>query len=58
MEIKTNICMKRDSLENWVDHNPVLRDGELAVVWLDPWTVKLKVGDGERSFIDLPYITF
>lgn len=57
-EIKTVITMKRDTLENWILNDPVLHDGELAIVWISPEEVRLKVGDGERRFLDLPYISF
>ena len=57
-EIKTVIAMKRDTLENWILNDPMLHDGELAIVWISSEEVRLKVGDGERSFLDLPYISF
>lgn len=57
-EIKTVITMKRDILENWMLNDPVLHDGELAIVWISPEEVRLKVGDGKRRFLDLPYISF
>lgn len=57
-EIKTVIAMKRDTLQNWMLNDPVLHDGELAIVWISPEEVRLKVGDGERRFLDLPYISF
>lgn len=57
-ELKTHICLKRDTLINWVESNPVLLEGEVAVVWLASDLVKIKIGDGERHFIDLPYVSF
>lgn len=57
-EIKTVIAMKRDTLQNWMLNDPVLHDGELAIVWISPEEVRLKAGDGERRFLDLPYISF
>ena len=56
--LNTIITLKRDTLENWILYDPVLREGELVVVWINSNEVKLKVGDGERRFLDLPYVTF
>lgn len=56
--INAIISLKRDTLENWILYDPILHEGELVVVWINSNEVKLKVGDGERRFLDLPYVTF
>ena len=56
--INAIISLKRDTLENWILYDPILHEGELVVVWINSNEVKLKVGDGERRFLVLPYVTF
>lgn len=48
----------RDLLSNWQTNNPILKSGELAIVFDvddDPSHYKVKVGDGITPFNDLPY---
>ena len=58
INLNAHIILRNDTIENWLDNNPILLQGELAVV-VDKFfdTVKLKIGDGERHFVDLPYVT-
>lgn len=58
LHLNTRIVLRNDTIENWSVSNPILLQGELAVV-VDKFfdTVKLKIGDGERHFADLPYVT-
>ena len=55
--ISTRICLHQDTYENWMEHNPVLLNGELAIVRIGGDIIKIKVGDGERRFSDLPFVT-
>ena len=70
--IITRIKNKIDYLENWKNSSNVLLDGEIAVVrvltgenYLNPVTGKtepvvellMKVGDGEKSFANLPWLS-
>lgn len=46
------IQLRRDTAANWVNHNPVLLEGEPGVeLDTDQW----KMGDGVHSWNDLPY---
>lgn len=53
-EIKTRLRLRKDTLENWSKFNPVLLDGELALVETEDG-VKMKLGDGSTAFNNLPW---
>jgi len=53
--VSIKVKNKRDTLANWTKNNPILLDGELAIV-IDNDDIKLKVGNGIDTFIALPYI--
>lgn len=44
--------LRRDTLENWLAHDPVLADREVVWCFDVPW---LKVGDGHSRFSELPW---
>lgn len=48
------IQIRRDSEDNWNRINPTLADGELALTYDNN---KIKVGDGNSNWSDLPYAT-
>ena len=53
-----NLILRNDTLENWKTSNPVLKKGEMVLVYdtkstKDP--VKIKIGDGSSDFNTLPY---
>lgn len=50
------IMFRRDHDYEWERNNPVLRDGELVVVYTALGT-KYKQGDGKKSFTDLQYVS-
>lgn len=59
-EKKTRILLRSDILANWLSVDPVLKKGEVAVVY-DPSVagdrkIRLKVGDGVAQFTELPFI--
>lgn len=54
--LNTRIKLRSDNKANWEDSNPTLMKGEVAIVFNGDNTY-LKVGDGERSFKDLPYVS-
>lgn len=58
MAIKTTIQLRRDTLANWTSINPLLANGEVALVDKNNgvgeklWVVR--IGDGVHNFNDLP----
>lgn len=54
--IHTRILQKRDTEANWTANNPLLLDGELAIVKTENNRYKIKIGDGVNNYNQLPYI--
>lgn len=52
--VKAVIQLRRATEREWFDYNPILRLGEPA---LSTDVYKLKIGDGERTWRQLPYLT-
>lgn len=56
----TSIQIRRDSVANWNSSNPILKQGEIALVALNSSTPyrydDLKIGDGVSTFLELPYV--
>ena len=50
----TKIQIRRDTIQNWIDNNPILSDGELG---FEIDTYKIKIGDGYSAWDKLPYVT-
>lgn len=55
-EVITKIILRNDTLANWESVNPILAVGEVAVVYFTDNTTRVKIGDGTRTFTDLPYL--
>lgn len=55
-QINTRIRQKRDTAANWTSNNPVLLNGELIVVETSTGAIRLKVGDGVKTFNQLPFL--
>ena len=55
-QINTRIRQKRDTAANWTSSNPVLLNGELIVVETSTGAIRLKVGDGVKTFNQLPFL--
>ncbi|NCE65029.1 hypothetical protein D1159_10690 [Pseudoflavonifractor sp. 524-17] len=58
--ISARVQMRKDTISNWTEHNPVLLRGEAAVVEIpaqgeETSQILLKVGDGASAFCDLPW---
>ena len=53
-EIKTRLRLRKDTLANWEQNDPVLLDGELAIVVTNS-DVKIKIGDSVKTFANLDY---
>lgn len=51
----TRIKLKRDTEANWLSADPVLLDGEVAIVKCDNGVVRKKIGDGTKKFSELSY---
>ena len=51
----TRIKLKRDTEANWTSSNPVLLDGEVAIVRMPDGNTRKKIGDGTKKFSELPY---
>lgn len=59
MNINNRTILRFDTLANWQSVNPILLKGELAVIndTSQPTpTCKIKCGDGQHNFNDLPFI--
>lgn len=50
------LLQRRDTLTNWINNNPVLLDGELGFIDINRNYTQMVIGDGKRSFNDLPKI--
>lgn len=50
------LLQRRDTLTNWINNNPVLLDGELGFIDINGNYTQMVIGDGKRSFNDLPKI--
>ncbi len=51
--VKVTLQIRHDTAENWTTRNPVLAQGEFA---LETDTYLMKIGDGVRTWINLPYL--
>jgi hypothetical protein len=50
------IYFRRDTTENWINNNPKLDYGEVAIEDLQNGDMKLKAGNGDNNWNDLPYL--
>lgn len=51
----TRVKNKRDTETNWESKNPVLLDGEIIVVTTTSGDTRFKVGDGKKTYKQLPF---
>ena len=51
--VKAIIQLRRATEREWIEVNPILRVGEPA---LSTDVYKLKIGDGQRHWLELPYL--
>ena len=51
----TRVKNKRDTEANWESKNPVLLDGEIIVVTTTSGDTRFKVGDGKKTYRQLPF---
>lgn len=55
MSFITRIQNKRDTASNWEKNNPVLLAGELIIVDTNAGNVRFKIGDGTKTYTQLPF---
>lgn len=51
----TRIKLKRDTAVNWTVNNPVLLNGEIILIDTDSGELRAKVGDGTKTYTQLPF---
>lgn len=54
--IQATVKNKTDTAANWTQKNPMLAEGEIIVVQTSAGETRLKIGDGVKTFTQLPYI--
>ena len=54
-ELKTRIKSRKDTSANWTNNNPVLLDGEIIIVNTDSGETRFKIGDGIKTYTQLPF---
>lgn len=55
-ELNSRIRNKKDTVDNWETNDPIILDGELIVVVTAESNIRLKIGDGTRTYSELPFI--
>ena len=53
--INVRIALKRDTSANWTNYNPVLLNGELILVDTAEGQLRAKIGDGIKTYTQLPF---
>ena len=53
--IQATVKNRTDTAANWTQKNPVLAEGEIIVVQTSEGETRLKIGDGVKTFTQLPY---
>ena len=56
VQLQTKLLQRRDTLTNWINNNPILLDGELGFISINGEYTQMIIGDGKRSFNNLPNI--
>ena len=56
VQLQTKLLQRRDTLTNWINSNPILLDGELGFISINGEYTQMIIGDGKRSFNNLPKI--
>lgn len=55
-ELNTIITLRQGTTDDWSNSTVVLKTGEMGLEYLTDGSVKIKAGDGEHLWSDLPYI--
>lgn len=53
--LASRIKMKRDTSANWNTNNPILLNGEIIIVDTEAGETRYKIGDGTRTYSQLPF---
>ena len=54
--VKTRIVLRNDSTANWLANEAqILLKGEVGIEFLESGKIKMKIGDGIRTWAELPY---
>lgn len=53
--IQATVKNRTDTAANWTQKNPMLAEGEIIVVQTSAGETRLKIGDGVKTFTQLPY---
>ena len=56
VQLQTKLLQRKDTLTNWINNNPILLDGELGFISINGEYTQMVIGDGKRSFNNLPKI--
>ena len=56
MYIQNRLLQRRDTLTHWVNCNPTLLNGEIGFIEINGEYSQMVIGDGKRSFNDLPKV--
>ena len=54
-QFNSRIQWKKDTSANWTQHNPVLLNGEIAIVVTNAGETRFKVGNGTSTYTQLPF---
>ena len=54
-QLNSRIQWKKDTSANWTSNNPVLLNGEIAIVVTNSGETRFKIGDGTSSYTALPF---
>ena len=54
-QFNSRIQWKKDTASNWTKNNPVLLNGEIAIVVTNANETRFKIGDGTSNYTQLPF---
>lgn len=54
-ELLAQLKLRKDTAASWTEKNPILGNGEMIIVETSSGEQRFKVGDGEKTFTQLPY---
>lgn len=54
-QINARIQLKRDTASNWQSRNPIILNGELILVDTASGETRCKIGDGTKTYSQLPF---